>query len=36
MPIDPVAIAGSTIYAVLYCAAILSLSIAIFAHRDFK
>ena len=36
MPIDPVAIAGSTIYAVLYCAAILSLSIAIFARRDFK
>jgi ABC-type transport system involved in multi-copper enzyme maturation permease subunit len=36
MPIDPAAIAGSTIYAALYCAAILSLSIAIFMRRDFK
>jgi len=36
MSIDPVAVAGATFYAILYCAAILSLSIAIFARRDFK
>ena len=35
-PIDPAAIAGATLYAVLYCAAILSLSIAVFTRRDFK
>lgn len=34
--IDPSAIAGSTLYALLYCAAILALSIAIFMRRDFK
>jgi ABC-type transport system involved in multi-copper enzyme maturation permease subunit len=34
--IDPLAIAGSTLYAVLYCAAILALSVAIFMRRDFK
>jgi ABC-type transport system involved in multi-copper enzyme maturation permease subunit len=34
--IDPFAIAGSTLYAILYCAAILALSIAIFMRRDFK
>jgi len=35
-PIDFVAVAGSTLYSILYCAAILSLSIAIFMRRDFK
>jgi ABC-type transport system involved in multi-copper enzyme maturation permease subunit len=34
--IDFVAIAGSTLYSIIYCAAILSLSIAIFMRRDFK
>lgn len=34
--IDPLAVAGSTLYAVLYCAAILALSIIIFMRRDFK
>ncbi len=34
--IDPLAVAGSTFYSILYCAAILSLSIAIFMRRDFK
>jgi ABC-type transport system involved in multi-copper enzyme maturation permease subunit len=36
MPINPAAIAGATFYALLYCAAILSLSIIIFMRRDFK
>jgi ABC-type transport system involved in multi-copper enzyme maturation permease subunit len=36
MPIDPVAVAGCTVYALLYCAAILSLSTGIFMRRDFK
>jgi ABC-type transport system involved in multi-copper enzyme maturation permease subunit len=36
MPIDPAAIAISTFYALLYCAAILSLAIIIFMRRDFK
>jgi len=35
-PIDAVAMAGSTIYTILYCAAVLSLAIAIFMRRDFK
>ncbi len=35
-PIDPAAIAGSTLYCALYCGAILSLSIYIFMRRDFK
>jgi ABC-type transport system involved in multi-copper enzyme maturation permease subunit len=35
-PIDPVAIAGSTLYCAIYCTAILSLSIFIFMRRDFK
>jgi ABC-type transport system involved in multi-copper enzyme maturation permease subunit len=34
--IDPLAVAGSTLYAILYCAAVLALSIAIFMRRDFK
>jgi ABC-type transport system involved in multi-copper enzyme maturation permease subunit len=34
--IDPLAIAGSTLYTVLYCAAMLFLAIAIFRRRDFK
>jgi ABC-type transport system involved in multi-copper enzyme maturation permease subunit len=34
--IDPLAIAGSMLYTVLYCGAILALSIAIFMRRDFK
>ncbi len=34
--IDPLAVAGSTAYAILYCAAVLALSIAIFMRRDFK
>jgi ABC-type transport system involved in multi-copper enzyme maturation permease subunit len=35
-PIDPFAIAGATIYCVVYCTLILSLSISILMHRDFK
>ena len=35
-PIDPSAILGATLYCVLYCAILLSLSIAIFMRRDFK
>jgi ABC-type transport system involved in multi-copper enzyme maturation permease subunit len=34
--IDPLAIAGSMLYTVLYCGAILALSIVIFMRRDFK
>lgn len=34
--IDPLAVASSTVYAILYCTAILALSIAIFMRRDFK
>jgi ABC-type transport system involved in multi-copper enzyme maturation permease subunit len=34
--IDAPAVAGSAVYAVLYCAAILSLSTIIFMRRDFK
>lgn len=36
MPINPAAIGISTFYAILYSAAILSLSILIFMRRDFK
>jgi ABC-type transport system involved in multi-copper enzyme maturation permease subunit len=35
-PIGLAAVAGSTVYAILYCAAILALSILIFMRRDFK
>ena len=35
-PIDAVAIAGSALYCVIYCAAILSLAIFVFMRRDFK
>jgi ABC-type transport system involved in multi-copper enzyme maturation permease subunit len=35
-PIDPSAILGVTIYCILYCTLILSLSISIFMRRDFK
>jgi ABC-type transport system involved in multi-copper enzyme maturation permease subunit len=34
--IDPLAIAGSTLYTAIYCAAMLFLAIAIFRRRDFK
>ncbi len=34
--IDPLAVAGSAAYALLYCTAILALSIAIFTRRDLK
>ncbi len=35
-PIDPPAVLGVTVYCILYCAIILSLSISIFMRRDFK
>lgn len=35
-PIDAVALAGSTLYALLYCAAVLALAVAIFRRRDFR
>jgi ABC-type transport system involved in multi-copper enzyme maturation permease subunit len=34
--IDALAVGGSAVYTLLYCAAILSLSIVIFTRRDFK
>jgi ABC-type transport system involved in multi-copper enzyme maturation permease subunit len=34
--IDPLAVGDATFYALLYCAAMLALSIAIFLRRDFK
>jgi ABC-type transport system involved in multi-copper enzyme maturation permease subunit len=34
--IDVLAISGSTLYTVVYCAAMLSIAIAIFMRRDFK
>ncbi len=34
--INAPAIAGSTAYAILYCAAVLSLSVVVFMRRDFK
>jgi ABC-type transport system involved in multi-copper enzyme maturation permease subunit len=34
--IDPLAIAGSTLYTFIYCAAMLFLAMAIFRRRDFK
>ena len=36
LPIDPFAVMGAALYCLLYVAAILSLSIAIFRQRDFK
>jgi ABC-type transport system involved in multi-copper enzyme maturation permease subunit len=36
LPIDYAAIAGATLYCVLYTAFVMSLSISIFARRDFK
>ena len=35
-PMTPFAIAGATLYCVLYCAAIISISVLIFMRRDFK
>jgi ABC-type transport system involved in multi-copper enzyme maturation permease subunit len=35
-PIDAMAIAGATIYCILYCSVLLSLSVLIFMRRDFK
>jgi ABC-type transport system involved in multi-copper enzyme maturation permease subunit len=35
-PIDPTAIVSATVYCILYCALVLSLSVSIFMRRDFK
>jgi ABC-type transport system involved in multi-copper enzyme maturation permease subunit len=35
-PIDAAAIAGSTLYCIVYCSAILALAVVIFKRRDFK
>jgi ABC-type transport system involved in multi-copper enzyme maturation permease subunit len=35
-PMNPSAIAGATLYCILYCAAIISVSALIFMRRDFK
>ena len=35
-PIDPVVILGTTLYCILYCTLIISLSILMFMRRDFK
>ena len=35
-PIDYSAVLGSTLYCILYCAVVVSLSVAIFMRRDFK
>jgi len=35
-PIDPQAVADATVYCVLYCAVVLSLTICIFTRREFK
>jgi len=35
-PVDPYSVLGASLYCVLYCAIMLSLSISIFSRRDFK
>jgi ABC-type transport system involved in multi-copper enzyme maturation permease subunit len=35
-PMNPYSIAGATLYCILYCAVILSISVSIFMRRDFK
>jgi ABC-type transport system involved in multi-copper enzyme maturation permease subunit len=35
-PFDPYAVLGATLYCILYCAIILSISVAVFMRRDFK
>jgi ABC-type transport system involved in multi-copper enzyme maturation permease subunit len=35
-PLNPVAVIWITVYAFLYCSAILGLAVMIFSHRDFK
>jgi hypothetical protein len=36
LPIDPAAVGWITFYDLAYCAIVLSLSIIVFARRDFK
>lgn len=35
-PIDPVAVAGSTAYCLIYCGALVALAVFVFMRRDFK